>query len=329
MAHISDLPDEPKYTIKMVCHQTGIRPVTLRAWERRHEVLNPHRSENRYRLYSERDVAVLRWIKSRVDNGIPIRDAISELRAMQKNELWPEALPAAAGAAQAAVEFPPEFYASQLYGALVRHDEALAGEIFRQMHACYDLNTLCNEILTPCLVEIGDAWYRGKIRITTEHFASVYIRGKLLSLLQAYPMRRSAAHLLIGCAPDEQHEIGSLMLSLLLRSHGYRVEYLGPDLPVDDLVDYARFEKPEMVILSATMQESALNLVHMQEKLRGIRPSPGFAYGGRAFNHFSELRRRVQGRYLGATFTAAVEALAEIFPAAGKAPSPKSKPVNS
>lgn len=99
MAHISDLPDEPKYTIKTVYRQTGIRPVTLRAWERRHEVLNPHRSENRYRLYSERDVAVLRWIKSRVDNGMPIRDAVSELRAMQKQGLWPEVLPAAAGAA--------------------------------------------------------------------------------------------------------------------------------------------------------------------------------------------------------------------------------------
>ena len=63
MTTLVDFSEEPKYTIKAVCGQTGIRAVTLRAWERRHELLNPHRSENRYRLYSERDVAILRWIK--------------------------------------------------------------------------------------------------------------------------------------------------------------------------------------------------------------------------------------------------------------------------
>jgi hypothetical protein len=43
MATIEDLPDDPKYTIKSVSTQTGIRPVTLRAWERRYELLSPHR----------------------------------------------------------------------------------------------------------------------------------------------------------------------------------------------------------------------------------------------------------------------------------------------
>src|SRR5512142_2768887 len=95
MTTIVDLPDEPKYTIKNVATQTGIRPVTLRAWERRHEVLNPHRADNRYRLYSERDVAILRWLKNRVDGGISISSAVNELRSLTSNNNWPEAIPAA------------------------------------------------------------------------------------------------------------------------------------------------------------------------------------------------------------------------------------------
>ena len=75
MANIADIADDPKYTIKTVSTQTGIRPVTLRAWERRHAVLSPHRSENRYRLYSDRDVAILRWLKNRIDGGISISNA--------------------------------------------------------------------------------------------------------------------------------------------------------------------------------------------------------------------------------------------------------------
>jgi MerR family transcriptional regulator, light-induced transcriptional regulator len=95
MTTIVDLPDEPKFTIKAVASQTGIRPVTLRAWERRHEVLTPHRADNRYRLYSERDVAILRWLKSRVDGGISISNAVSELRSLSSINAWPEAIPLA------------------------------------------------------------------------------------------------------------------------------------------------------------------------------------------------------------------------------------------
>lgn len=93
MKTITDFPDDPKYTIKAVAAQTGIRPVTLRAWERRHEVLTPHRSDNRYRLYSDRDVAILRWLKKRIDEGVSISNAISELRSMTRNGVWPEAVP--------------------------------------------------------------------------------------------------------------------------------------------------------------------------------------------------------------------------------------------
>src|SRR5512136_785857 len=93
MTAIVDLPNEPKFTIKAVSSQTGIRPVTLRSWERRHEVLTPHRSDNHYRLYSERDIAILRWLKYRVDDGLSISTAVSELRSMTRSNIWPEAIP--------------------------------------------------------------------------------------------------------------------------------------------------------------------------------------------------------------------------------------------
>ncbi|MBI5712915.1 MAG: MerR family transcriptional regulator, partial [Chloroflexi bacterium] len=67
MASIADLSTEPKFTIKSVCAQTGIRAVTLRAWERRYNLLEPHRTNGNYRLYSDRDVAVLRWLKCQVE----------------------------------------------------------------------------------------------------------------------------------------------------------------------------------------------------------------------------------------------------------------------
>ena len=167
--------------------------------------------------------------------------------------------------------------------------------MLREAQALFDLNTICVNVITPALVDIGKDWYNGKIRITTEHFASALIRGKLLALLQAYPTKRSAAYLLVGCAPTEQHEVSSLMFSVMLRAAGYRVEYLGADIPIDDLVDYAAEEHPDMVILVASMEESALELKRVQEKLGKLRQAPLFGYGGQIFNQKPELKKAIAG----------------------------------
>jgi methanogenic corrinoid protein MtbC1 len=275
--------------------------VTLRAWERRHDLLTPFRSDNRYRLYSDRDVAILRWIKNRVDGGVSISNAVNELRSMQKNGVWPEAIPTAPAATITASATPPERYASQFYQAILRHDETQAGDLLREAHAIFDLMTIFTQVIIPPLVDIGEAWYRGEIRVTTEHFASSFIRGRLLSLMQAYPSRRNAPYILVGCAPTEQHEIGSLMVAVLLRSTGYRVEYLGPDIPLDDLVDYAGFEHPALICLAASSESAAREMIGLQDRLNRLRPPVLLGYGGRAFDLQPVLRSKVGGNYLGST----------------------------
>ena len=309
MATIIDFSDEPKYTIKAVCTQTGIRAVTLRAWERRYEVLNPYRSENHYRLYSERDIAVLRWIKNRVDGGLSISSAVSELKSMNRSGLWPESIPSAPSALPTSPTIPPDQYAGKLLQALLRHNESLAGDLLREANSLFDLATICTAIITPALVEIGEAWYRGEVRVTTEHFASSFIRGKLLSLLQTYPTRRSSPYIMLGAGPTEQHEIGSLMMAVLLRSNGFRVEYLGPDIPLEDLADYASYEHPNMIILTASLEPAAMELAHFKEKLSRLRSVPVFAYAGRVFDQKPDLRKKIPGLYLGKHMDEAVSTI--------------------
>jgi methanogenic corrinoid protein MtbC1 len=312
-ATIADIPDSPHYTIKDVSVQTGIRPVTLRAWERRYNLLSPHRSENRYRLYSDRDVALLRWVKNRVGSGISISSAVNELRSLQNTGTWPEAVPSLQPVSAREHPNPPEFYARQLIEALIRHEEEAASEVLRQAHAIFNLTTICLDVITPSLVEIGEAWHRGEIRITTEHFSSTFLRGKLITLLQAYPTHRSAPYVMIGTAPSEQHDIGSLILAVLLRRDGFRVEYLGTDVPIEDLVDYARYEHPALIILSATSEHSAPELAGVQSKLVRLRPAPLFGFGGRAFNQKIALREQIPGIFLGETLADAVKTIHQIL----------------
>lgn len=313
MTSISDFSDNPRHTIKNVSIQTGIPPITLRAWERRYAVPTPSRSDNRYRLYSDRDIAILRWLKSQLYNGASISTAVTELRQLTDKGIWPDVIP------QSSAQLPvdsvnlPAKYAQEVYLALIHHDEEEAGNLLRETFSSFDLKTIIAKVLTPCLVEIGEAWVRGEIRITTEHFASVFLRGKLLTLLQAYPARRNAPYVMVGGAPTEQHEIGALMMAVLLRSEGYRVEFLGPDIPLDDLAAYARSEKPALIILTATTRAAALELKRMQEISSHLRPLPIFGYGGLAFITDPELRIQVPGIFLGDSMDGALEVIGELL----------------
>jgi len=149
MTTIVDLPEDPKYTIKTVSIQTGVRPITLRAWERRYSLLSPFRSDNRYRLYSERDIAILRWIKNRLDGGLSISSAVREFNDFRKKETWPEATPLLQPGSNLHQAKPPAFFASQLTKTLLRHDETTAMTLLGEAHASFDLTTICLEIIVP------------------------------------------------------------------------------------------------------------------------------------------------------------------------------------
>jgi methanogenic corrinoid protein MtbC1 len=299
MPKIIDLPETPKYRIKSVSQQTGVPPVTLRAWERRYGLLTPHRTDSNYRLYSDQDVAVLRWLKSRIDSGLPVRIAADELLSMRATGAWPEALPPLTTAGE--VVQSPSAFSDQLYRALISHNEPMASRILSQTHVVFDLTTICLDIITPCLIEVGEAWHRGEIRIATEHFASSFLRGRLLALYQTYPVARTAKRILVGCAPGEMHEIGSLMLALFLRRSGHPVDYLGQDVALEDVQAYARSEPVSLICLSASLPEAARRLAGFDLRLTVIHPRPRFGFGGRAFNAQPDLRASVQGIFLGET----------------------------
>ncbi|HCU58155.1 MAG TPA: hypothetical protein DF984_08055 [Anaerolineaceae bacterium] len=307
MVSIAEFSDEPIFTIKVVCERTGIKPVTLRAWERRYNLLDPSRLENNYRLYSDRDIQILRWITHRLENGLTISRAVREYHELRLNGIWPEALPILqTPVLRNPPKAAPKEYSEQLFTAITSHNEIKARQIIDTIQSVFNLETIFFEIFNPCLYEIGEAWYRGEIRIATEHYASGFIRGFLMNLLQAFPVNNRAPKLLVGCAPEEFHEIGPLMLSVLLRREGYQVEFLGSDLPVDDLVAYAEDISPDMVILSAGFEHTARPLFQFQEKLNKLSPKSLFGFGGRYFNENSSARDAMQGVFLGSTLAEAI-----------------------
>src|SRR4030042_4721348 len=63
------------FNVKAVVRETGLKPDTLRAWERRYRLPRPERTAGGHRLYSQRDIDCLRWLAARQTEGLSSRPA--------------------------------------------------------------------------------------------------------------------------------------------------------------------------------------------------------------------------------------------------------------
>lgn len=305
--HLNGYDDTPIYTIKTVVQQTGITSATLRAWERRYGVLSPGRSDGGYRLYSERDIETLRWLKSQVDAGVSISSAVALLELQQAGEG-----PGRAGLSAASAEAPrsTDALVRQLLAALLAFREAEAETILTEAFALYPVEVVAEEIITPVLVEIGERWHRGEATIIQEHFATAFLRHRLAALFRAYDQPASGPLAITGSAPGEWHDIGILLVALALRRHGWRVIHLGQNVPVAHLAEEIQRLHPHLVCLSATTTESVEGVLAAAAAIDSLPdPKPRLALGGRLLNLRADLRTRFPNAYLGASTRDMIAAL--------------------
>jgi methanogenic corrinoid protein MtbC1 len=299
----------PLYNTKAVVHQTGVPAPTLRAWERRYAILAPRRGDNDYRLYSERDIILVAWLRERVDSGMTISQAIALLRSLaparrrgrrgrQAAEPVSELVITSALSAE-----PARMSQGELGGTLLTQltalDESGANRTIAQALSIYSIEDVCLNLFTPALYEIGRLWSRGEVSAAVEHFASMVIRAQLVALFRTAAGAEHGALALVGCAPGELHEIGALIIALMLRRAGARVAYLGQTVEAEGLLATVTAVKPACVVLSAALPEHARALADVGRRLREVGyASPAFCFGGRAFAANPALAETIPGEYL-------------------------------
>lgn len=314
MTSIGTYSAEPVFTIKSVQIRTNIKPVTLRAWERRYDLLTPVRLPNGYRLYSERDTQLLMWVQRKLDSGMSISQVVQQFKQTRAKDLWPETIQSITQEApRLKPPRPARDYAEIMFGAMVASNENRANAIFEDTQKYFDLLTIFQEVIAPALELLGEAWYRGEIRIATEHLASSYLKGKLMSIMQSLPMTKEDPLILVGAGPEETHELGPLMFAVLLRQAGFFVEYLGPDLPTDDLIDYSISVRPKLICLTITQENTAFLLKGFAQALNGLRGKPKFAYAGRFMDQNEQIRTELGGIYIGSTLAEGIEKIKQLI----------------
>lgn len=228
--------------IAAISRRTGVAPDTLRKWESRYGVLRPERTAGGQRRYSEQDVARVEWLRDRLAEGWRIGEAA---RLLEEHGAPPLA--------------EPESLRAALEAASV-DDPRQIGALLDQAFAVLPLPVALQDVLAPTLRWVGDEWHAGRLSIASEHAVTSQMRARLEQLMADVrgSVRGTAV---LACAPGELHDLGLLMLAVLLRADGWRVEYLGANTPVEQALAFARSVDASLVCLSASREDTAAALL--------------------------------------------------------------------
>ena len=315
---VDNLPssDYPLYNIGAVSRMTGISIAALRMWEHRYGFPQSGRTAGGHRLYSERDVLRLRWVKGQIDQGMQTAQAIHALRHNEETVEVAEPPAESPNGGGLPVESAGlSSYREGLLAALLDHDTASADRVLGQVLPFQALSRLIYEVIVPVLNDTGRAWQEGRINVATEHFASNYLRQRLMMWMLAGPPPFPVHPVVLAAAPGELHEGSLLMLGALLRQRRWPVAYLGQSVPLADLAEFARDLQAPAVVVVAMTEPSAAALVdwprYLPDAVRLGKPFVG--YGGLIFNEKPEWRQRVAGVFLGETLEDGLDTLDQLL----------------
>jgi DNA-binding transcriptional MerR regulator len=237
---------ERTYRILIASQLSGVRVELIRAWERRYGVPRPQRTASGYRLYSERDVALLKQLKQLTEEGIAISEAVKLLPSLEAE--------AAGTPHEPRAEVSPEQVAgwrAAVLEAAASSDQERVSQVLDEVLSVMPAMRALDEVLVPVQGEVGACWHAGTLTVAQEHLVSQVVRARLVSLLQSAPGNRGARHWVLACFPEEQHELGLLASTLRLRLAGLRVTLLGQRMPAEDLGRLVLQLRPDFVGLSA------------------------------------------------------------------------------
>ena len=210
------------YNVKAISKKIGIQPGTLRAWERRYQIVTPKRNEVGHRIYSEQDLAILKWLVDKVNQGFTISQAVDLLS--EKTKESPSLF-----ATDEILDSKKEEITQNLYKALIQLNALEAEALIEYALSLYRIEVVLFEIIAP-LIEIGNV----SNRVVTEGqmlFLQSWIRIKLFGIFQQIPLKPYLSKV-ITLAPrntkNYDAEIKILLYSIFLKLRGFEVYYLGP-----------------------------------------------------------------------------------------------------
>lgn len=279
------------HPIKVVARDTGLSPHVIRVWEKRYSTVQPVRSGGNQRLYSDADVERLKLLRQVVESGRSIR-TVAGLSTEQLRELASDGITGPDQPVFSATRLMPRRispskssteFGEAAFAAVGEMDAAALERVLDEASVALGQMALLNQVISPLVGRIGEAWRDGTLKVAHEHLASAVIRTFLGHAARPMAVHSSAPTIIVTTPAGQIHELGAVLAAAGAAAHGWRVTYLGPSLPVEEIVSAARQNDVRAVALSIVHPEDDPDLPAGLERLRRLLPETvTILAGGRA-----------------------------------------------
>ncbi|MCM3542992.1 MerR family transcriptional regulator [Priestia megaterium] len=273
---------EGKYNIKAISNMVGIQPGTLRAWERRYQILNPVRNDSGHRLYTEEDLRKLKWLTEKVSGGFTISQAVSLLET--------ESSTVGTFEEEGEVDSPQKIR-DELLTMLLSFEEGKAQDLINHAFSLYSVEKVVIDILGSLLVTVGDMWEKGQITSAHEHYTTQVLKTRISMIFYSLPSNGLLPKAIAVCGPNETHEVGLLVFTLFLRRKGFEVIYLGSSIEDKDVELIVKEVDPTFLFMSCTMMENAEKTLNLTNQMIKKFPHLKVGLGGYVFDGLDSKRK--------------------------------------
>ncbi|HUQ84368.1 MAG TPA: cobalamin-dependent protein [Gemmatimonadaceae bacterium] len=267
--------EAPRHPIAVVADRTGLSQDVLRVWERRYRAVEPGRSSDGRRLYSDADIGRLRLLYAATNAG----RSIGQVAGLPTEELTRIANEDAAARQQRATardlnEATNE--RSDETNAVIEQALAIAAtlkateleNLLRRSAIRLGLTSFIEDVATPLLRKIGELWHAGRATIAQEHLASSIIHDILAEAMRSTARTAGADTVVVATPAGERHAIGAVLIGAAAAVDGWRVVYLGVDLPANEIAAAAVATEASVVAMSVVYVPDR---DHTLDELRALR----------------------------------------------------------
>jgi DNA-binding transcriptional MerR regulator/methylmalonyl-CoA mutase cobalamin-binding subunit len=286
--------EEALMTIKTVAMRTGLSAHVIRVWERRYRAIVPERTATRRRLYSAEMVERLGLLARLTKDGRNIGTIAALPTAVLRGLL---AEPEGGGTVPAGQSSTELGLLEQGLAAVRGLDAVSLEAVLRRAELTLGFQGMVQRMAAPLCQALGEQWRQGLLSAAHEHLASAVLQSFLLRASRLQPSAAFAPVLVLATPMGQVHELGALLACATAANLGWRVVYLGGNLPAAEIAGAVRQHQARALALSLVYPEDDPSLAGELLRLRSeLPPSCALIVGGRAADSYQEVLRRVEAR---------------------------------
>lgn len=151
------------------------------------------------------------------------------------------------------------------------------------------------DILLPAQREVGRLWHAGELSIAEEHMVTAATQRTMSVLVSQAARQPPTGHtVVVAAVSGNVHDVGLQALADIFQLAGWRVIFVGSDVPMQDLPTLLTFFEADLLMLGATL---ATHIPRVEQAIRSIRErcerTVRVMVGGAAFDEAPDLWEKI------------------------------------